>query len=105
MKLLMTKAVSEILSVPEGTLRYWRKVGLGPAWIKLEGTIRYAEEDVLAYIKCNRRTPSVRAYMEEKECYIGEEQPGTMTSRSQDAANVGRPAKPRSLEPERLNRN
>ena len=66
MKLLTTATVSEMLSVPEGTLRYWRKVGLGPAWLKLEGSIRYAEEDVLRYIERNRRTPSVRAYMEEK---------------------------------------
>jgi DNA-binding transcriptional MerR regulator len=65
MKLLTTKAVSEMLSVPVGTIRYWRKVGLGPPWIKMEGSIRYAEEDVLRYIEHNRRTPSVRAYMEE----------------------------------------
>jgi DNA-binding transcriptional MerR regulator len=66
MKLLTTSAVSEMLSVPEGTLRYWRKVGLGPSWVKLEGSIRYAEEDVLRYIERNRRTSSVRAYMEEQ---------------------------------------
>jgi DNA-binding transcriptional MerR regulator len=66
MKLLTTTAVAETLSVPEGTLRYWRKVGLGPSWVKLEGSIRYTEEDVLRYIERNRRTPSVRAYMEEK---------------------------------------
>jgi DNA-binding transcriptional MerR regulator len=66
MKLLTTNAVAEMLSIPGGTLRYWRKVGLGPSWVKLEGSIRYAEEDVLRYIERNRRTPSVRAYMEEK---------------------------------------
>jgi DNA-binding transcriptional MerR regulator len=65
MKLLTTKSVSEMLCVPDGTIRYWRKVGLGPPWIKLEGSIRYAEQDVLRYIERNRRTPSVRAYMEE----------------------------------------
>ena len=65
-KLHTTRAVAEMLTVPEGTLRYWRKVGLGPAWVKLEGSIRYTEEDVLGYIERNRRTPSVRAYMEEK---------------------------------------
>jgi DNA-binding transcriptional MerR regulator len=66
-KLLTTKLVSEMLSIPDGTIRYWRKVGLGPAWVKLEGSIRYAEKDVLLYIERNRRTPSVRAYMEEKD--------------------------------------
>jgi DNA-binding transcriptional MerR regulator len=67
MRLLTTKSLAEMISVTEGTVRYWRKVGLGPAWIKLEGSIRYAEEDVLEYIDRNRRTPSVRAYMEEKD--------------------------------------
>lgn len=66
-KLLTTEAVAEMLSVPVGTLRYWRSAGLGPAWIKLEGSIRYALEDILDYIRCNRRTPSVRAYMEEED--------------------------------------
>jgi predicted site-specific integrase-resolvase len=66
-RLLTARAVSELLSVPEGTIRYWRNVGLGPPWIKLEGSIRYAEQDVLEYIRRNRRTPSVRAYVEEKD--------------------------------------
>lgn len=66
MKLPTTNAVAEMLSVPGGTLRYWRKVGLGPSWVKLEGSIRYVEEDVLENIKRNRRTRSVRAYMEEE---------------------------------------
>ncbi len=67
MKLLTTKLLAEMISVPEGTVRYWRKVGVGPSWIKMEGSIRYAEEDVLRYIQRNRRTPSVRAYMEAKD--------------------------------------
>ena len=67
MKLLTAKSVSEMLSVPDGTIRYWRKVGLGPPWIKMEGSIRYTEQDVLRYIERNRRTPSVRAYMEDKD--------------------------------------
>ena len=67
MKLLTTKSVSEMLSVPEGTIRYWRNVGVGPPWGKLEGSIRYVEEEVLRYIGANRRTPSVRAYVEGKD--------------------------------------
>ena len=63
--LLTSKTVSEMLSVPQGTLRYWRKVGIGPKWLKLEGSIRYDLADVLAYIDRGRRTPSVRANMEE----------------------------------------
>jgi len=64
-RLLTSKAVSEMLSVPEGTLRYWRKVGIGPKWLKLEGSIRYDLADVVDYIERGRRTPSVRANMEE----------------------------------------
>jgi hypothetical protein len=56
-----------MLSIPEGTLRYWRKAGVGPKWLKLEGSIRYDLTDVLAYIKCSRRIPSVRAYVEEHD--------------------------------------
>ena len=67
MKLITTKSVAEMLSVPEGTIRYWRKVGVGPSWVKLEGTIRYDLADVLKYIERSRRTPSVRAYMEDND--------------------------------------
>jgi hypothetical protein len=61
MKLLTTKSAADMIAVPVGTMRYWRNVGQGPPWIKLEGSIRYAEEDILEYIRLNRRTPSVRA--------------------------------------------
>ena len=63
---LNPKQLSEMLGVPEGTLWYWRSVGLGPTFHKLEGSIRYDVDDVEAYVKRNRRIPSVRAYMEER---------------------------------------
>jgi predicted site-specific integrase-resolvase len=66
LKLLTAKELSDILGIPEGTLRYWRNVGLGPVWHKLEGTIRYPMEDVEAYLQSSRRVPSVRAFMEEQ---------------------------------------
>lgn len=65
-KLLTAKQLSPILGIPEGTLRYWRNVGLGPVWHKLEGSIRYDVRDVEAYVESSRRIPSVRAYMEER---------------------------------------
>ena len=65
--LLSSAQVAEMLGIPEGTLRYWRKTGVGPAWIKMEGTIRYDLADVQAYVERNRRIPSVRAYMEERD--------------------------------------
>ena len=68
--LLSSKAVAEMLALREGTLRYWRNVGIGPAWLKLEGTIRYDLADVLRYIESGRRTPSVRANMEENDVTV-----------------------------------
>jgi len=62
--LMTSKAVAELLSIPEGTIRYWRNTGIGPAWLKLEGSIRYDLADVLRYIERGRRSPSVRANME-----------------------------------------
>jgi hypothetical protein len=64
-QLLTSKQVAAMLVVPEGTLRYWRNVGLGPVWHKLEGSIRYDLADVLRYVAENRRIPSVRAYVED----------------------------------------
>jgi len=66
-QLLRSKEVAEILGIPESTLRYWRNVGLGPAWHKLEGSIRYDVDDVSRYVEKNRRIPSVRAFMEEHD--------------------------------------
>jgi predicted DNA-binding transcriptional regulator AlpA len=66
MKLLSTKQVSEILNLPESTLRYWRCAGLGPSYVKLGGRIKYDEADVHAYVKANKRIPSVRAAQENR---------------------------------------
>ena len=66
-QLLPSNAVAQLLSVPEGTLRYWRKIGVGPRWLKMEGSIRYDLADVVEYIERARRTPSVRAFTEEHD--------------------------------------
>jgi len=66
MKLLSTQQVAQILNEPEGTLRYWRCAGKGPAYVKLGGRVRYDEADVVAYVSANRRIPSVRATLEGK---------------------------------------
>lgn len=65
-QLLTSKQVSLLLEIPEGTLRYWRSGGIGPVWYKLEGSIRYDLADILRYVTENRRIPSVRAYMEDR---------------------------------------
>jgi len=63
--LIGPKEAARILGRPESTLRYWRCMGAGPAWIKLEGRVLYDEAELLQYIQRSRRIPSVRAYMEE----------------------------------------
>ena len=70
LNLLTTKQVAERLNVPSGTLRYWRKMGVGPAWVKLEGTIRYNSSDVDEYVRRNTRQPSVRAHVEEQRVHL-----------------------------------
>jgi predicted site-specific integrase-resolvase len=66
-QLLKSKEVAQMLSIPEGTLRYWRNVGIGPVWHKLERSVRYDVDDVSRYVEKNRRIPSVRAFMEEHD--------------------------------------
>ena len=65
--LVNPKEAARILGRPESTLRYWRCVGTGPQWIKLEGRVLYDLQDLVEYIQRGRRTPSVRAYMEEHD--------------------------------------
>ena len=64
MKLMTTRQAAFFLNEPEGTLRYWRCAGKGPAYIKLAGRVRYDEADVIAYVNANKRIPSVRATLE-----------------------------------------
>lgn len=51
----MTKRLTEIevakrLDVSTRTIQQWRRAGIGPAFIRIgQNTIRYREEDVIAY--------------------------------------------------------
>jgi len=51
----MTKRITEVdlakrLDISTRTLQQWRRAGIGPAFIRIgQNTIRYREEDVLAY--------------------------------------------------------
>ena len=55
-RLLTTAEAAEILGKAAATLCKWRVSGGGPAYIKVEGTIRYAESDIAKYIESNRTT-------------------------------------------------
>lgn len=50
-ELLTPKEAAAFLKVSTSTLRYWRTIRRGPAFVKLEsGTFRYRQSDLMAYI-------------------------------------------------------
>jgi hypothetical protein len=61
-RLVSTKELSKMWDMPESTLRYWRCAGIGPTYVKLGGRIKYDLADVEAYVRANKRKPSVRAH-------------------------------------------
>lgn len=58
--LLTEVEVSELTSIPRGTLSRWRCAGRGPNFVKLEGSVRYYLSDIVAYVDERKRLP-VRA--------------------------------------------
>ena len=64
-RFLTTKQLSDLLGIPEGTLRQWRCSEVGPKWHKLRGSVRYDKNDVENFLHDCERIPSVRAHMEE----------------------------------------
>ena len=63
--LLDEKRVAEVLGLPPGTLRRWRCVGEGPAYVKLgngpKARVRYDARDIAAYVEQGKRFPIIRA--------------------------------------------
>lgn len=49
-EIMSGKEVAAEWGVPEGTLRYYRHAGVGPASFRLRGRVRYRRSDVLAWI-------------------------------------------------------
>lgn len=49
--LLTPQRVAELFLVHPVTLARWRLANRGPAWIELEGQIRYRSSEVQAYLK------------------------------------------------------
>jgi DNA-binding transcriptional MerR regulator len=47
---MSTKDVEDEFGIPEGTLRYYRSSGMGPASFRLAGRVRYRRSAVLAWI-------------------------------------------------------
>ncbi|HEX3319438.1 MAG TPA: helix-turn-helix domain-containing protein [Terriglobales bacterium] len=57
-KLLDPKEASEFIRKPQGTMANWRGMGIGPAYIRCGRSIRYAEDDLIAFLEANRVDPS-----------------------------------------------
>jgi DNA-binding transcriptional MerR regulator len=53
-KLWNSKEVSEVLGMSVKTICLWRSKGIGPAYMKVGGAIRYQPKDVFLYLE-NRR--------------------------------------------------
>lgn len=45
--------VARILSLSTETLRKWRHRRVGPPWVKIEGSVRYAEEKLKRFLERN----------------------------------------------------
>jgi excisionase family DNA binding protein len=52
---LTEKQAARVLSLSHRTLQAWRRVGFGPAFVRLGRAIRYRREDVLAWANSNRQ--------------------------------------------------
>ena len=65
MGVLTPKAAAERMGVGLSTLRYWRMLHMGPAFIRLSArNFRYDERDIEAYVSERRFDPTVRAALE-----------------------------------------
>ena len=49
-EIMTPKQVAELTGIPEGTLRYFRSSGIGPASFRLQGRVRYRRVQVEAWI-------------------------------------------------------
>jgi predicted DNA-binding transcriptional regulator AlpA len=50
-QLLNEHEVAELLGVKVATVRHWRQSQRGPRYLKVGGAVRYAEDDVVAWIR------------------------------------------------------
>lgn len=64
--MLTDKEVAQALGLSVHTVRYWRKVGIGPEFHKFGRDVRYDVADIEAYKARCRHVPSVREFMEGK---------------------------------------
>ncbi len=58
--LLNESQTAELLGISPATLRRWRWAGQGPAFRKLGGAVRYAMDDIEAYVTGSLRTSTTK---------------------------------------------
>jgi len=51
---ISSSALADILTVPEATLRHWRKSGTGPSFYRIGKHVRYRLSDVEAWLQDRR---------------------------------------------------
>lgn len=60
MSLMTTAEAAAYLRKPEGTLRYWRAIGYGPAYSKMGRGVLYQRSEIESFVTENTIVPSVR---------------------------------------------
>ena len=60
-KLLTEEQVADQLSITTNTLRKWRWLGKGPAFIKIGAAVRYEADTLATFIKSNVKTSTSEA--------------------------------------------
>ena len=60
-KLLTEEQVAEQLSITTNTLRKWRWLGKGPAFVKMGAAVRYEADTLATFIKSNIKTSTSEA--------------------------------------------
>jgi excisionase family DNA binding protein len=53
---LTEKQAARLLSVSHRTLQAWRRIGVGPSFIKMGRSVRYRQQDLLAWADRHHRT-------------------------------------------------
>src|ERR1035441_7054002 len=65
-----TQAAAEYSGIPAGTLRAWRRQGVGPKFYKPRGRALYDIADLDEFIRSGIRVSSVRASKEARNVYL-----------------------------------
>jgi hypothetical protein len=64
MHLLTEAQASEVSTIPCGTLRHWRSIGVGPNYVKLgdgpKARVRYKMAELVAFVERGERNPNDR---------------------------------------------